>query len=82
MARVPRRYRDGSLPAGVRWAGISKDVVRSDPTYVARAHAKGHRINVWTVNEPDDVRRCLDAGVDTITTDRPLAVRQQVLAPR
>ena len=82
MGRLPRRYRDGSLPPGVGWAGISKDIVRTDPGYVVRAHAKGHRVNVWTVNSPDDVRRCLDAGVDTITTDRPLAVRAQVFAPR
>lgn len=82
MGRLPRRYRDGSLPAGVSWTGISKDIVRADPGYVARAHAKGHAVNVWTVNEPDDVQRCLDAGVDTITTDRPRAVRALVFAPR
>ena len=80
MGRLPRRYRDGSLPDGVGWAGISKDIVRSDPGYVARAQGKGHRVNVWTVNEPADVERCLAAGVDTITTDRPQAVRAQVFA--
>lgn len=82
MGRLPRRYRDGSLPPGVGWTGISKDIVRSDPGYVARAQAKGHQVNVWTVNEPADVTRCLDAGVDTITTDRPRAVRAQVFAAR
>jgi glycerophosphoryl diester phosphodiesterase len=82
MGRLPRRYRDGSLPAGVRIAGIGMQIVRTDPGYVARAHARGHQVSVWTVNEPVDVQRCLDAGVDSITTDRPLAVRQQVPAPR
>jgi glycerophosphoryl diester phosphodiesterase len=82
MGRLPRRHRDGSLPAGVGWAGINKDIVRADPGYVARAHARGNRVNVWTVNEPEDVTRCLAAGVDTITTDRPLAVRAQVFAAR
>lgn len=82
MGRLPRRYRDGSLPAGVGWTGISKEIVRNDPGYVARAQARGHQVNVWTVNEPEDVNRCLAAGVDTITTDRPFAVRQQVFAPR
>ncbi len=82
MARLRRRYRDGSLPEGVGWAGISKDIVRTDPAYVARAHARGHRVNVWTVNEPEDVARCLAADVDTITTDRPRAVREQVFAAR
>jgi len=82
MGRLPRRYRDGSLPTGVAWTGISKDIVRTDPGYVARAQAKGHHVNVWTVNEPGDVARCLAAGVDTITTDRPRAVRAQVFAAR
>jgi glycerophosphoryl diester phosphodiesterase len=82
MGRLPRRYRDGSLPAGVDWTGISKDIVRADPGYVARAQARGHHVNVWTVNEPADVARCLAAGVDTITTDRPRAVRAQVFAAR
>jgi glycerophosphoryl diester phosphodiesterase len=82
MGRLPRRFRDGSLPPGVGWAGINKEIVRTDPDYVARAHARGHQVNVWTVNEPEDVSRCLAAGVDTITTDRPFAVRQQVFAAR
>jgi glycerophosphoryl diester phosphodiesterase len=82
MGRLPRRYRDGSLPPGVGWTGISKEILRTDPGYVARAQARGHHVNVWTVNEPPDVARCLDAGVDTITTDRPRAVRAQVFAAR
>lgn len=82
MGRLPRRFRDGTLPVGVGWAGIHKEIVRTDPGYVARAHAQGLRVNVWTVNEPEDVARCLAAGVDAITTDRPLAVRQQVFAAR
>lgn len=82
MGQLSRRYRDGSLPAGVRVAGIGMSIVRRDPDYVARAHARGHQVSVWTVNEPDDVQRCLDAGVDSITTDRPLAVRAQVFAAR
>ncbi len=27
------------------------------------------RVNVWTVNEPDDLRRLRDAGVDAVITD-------------
>src|SRR5689334_18268378 len=82
MGRLPRGRRDGSLPDGVGWTGISKEIVRADPGYVARAQAQGHRVNLWTVNEPDDVQRCVDAGVDAITTARPRAVRAQVFAAR
>jgi glycerophosphoryl diester phosphodiesterase len=49
-----------------------------DEQYMAWAKRKGYRVNAWTVNDPDDVRRCLDLGVDSIITDRPdlaLAIR-------
>ncbi len=82
MGRLPRRRRDGSLPDGVRTAGIDVKIIRRDPGYVARAHAKGNRVHVWTVNDPADVEACLAAGVDALITDRPLAVRRQVFAQR
>ena len=35
-------------------------------------------LGVWTVNDPEDIRRMLDLGVDIITSDRPdLAKRLQ-----
>jgi glycerophosphoryl diester phosphodiesterase len=43
---------------------------------VVRAHQRrGHKVYVWTVNEPDDVKRCADLGVDVVITDRPGDVR-------
>jgi len=66
--------REGLLPTGVPIAGPGLHVVRSDPGYVARAHARGHRVFVWTVDEPADVRFVLDLGVDTVITNRPAEV--------
>jgi glycerophosphoryl diester phosphodiesterase len=40
---------------------------------------KGYRVNVWTVNEPDEMRRLVALGVDGIITDRP-DLLAQVLA--
>ncbi len=39
--------------------------------FVEAAHARGVRVDVWTINEPDVMRRLLDLGVDVIMTDRP-----------
>jgi glycerophosphoryl diester phosphodiesterase len=66
--------RDGLLPTGVPYAGPGLHVVRADPGYVARAHARGHRVFVWTVDDPADVRFVLDLGVDTVITNRPAGV--------
>jgi glycerophosphoryl diester phosphodiesterase len=74
MERVPPMYRDGSLPEGVRIAGISVQILREQPDYVRRLVAAGATVHVWTVDDPDDVQRCLDAGVGAIITNRPREV--------
>jgi glycerophosphoryl diester phosphodiesterase len=72
--------REGSLPTGVPIAGPGLHVLRSDPGFVERAHARGNRVFVWTVDEPRDVRFVLDLGVDTIITNRPAQVLRQIEA--
>jgi glycerophosphoryl diester phosphodiesterase len=70
--------RDGLLPTGVPIAGPGLHVLRAEPDYVSRAHARGHQVYVWTVDEPADVRFVRDLGVDTIITNRPAEVIAQV----
>ena len=41
------------------------------PRFVKLAHKAGLAVQVWTVDEPDDIRRLLDWGVDGIISDRP-----------
>ena len=40
------------------------------PRLVAAAHRHGVEVHVWTVNDPDDMRRLVSLGVDGIVTDR------------
>ncbi len=41
------------------------------PRRIAAAKARNIDIHVWTVNDPDDMRRLIDMGVDGIITDYP-----------
>jgi glycerophosphoryl diester phosphodiesterase len=72
------RLRDGRLPAGVRIAGPSIRIVRNNPAYVERLQRAGHRVHVWTVNEPEDVDLCVELGIDAVITNRPHAVLRQL----
>lgn len=78
MERVPLRFRDGTLPHGARIAGPGIDLVRANPGYVAVLHRAGHRVHVWTVDDPADVELCLRLGVDTIITNHPRRVLDQL----
>ncbi|KOU66514.1 glycerophosphodiester phosphodiesterase family protein [Streptomyces virginiae] len=76
---IERRLRPARPPfAGHAGPGI--DLVRKDPGLVARLKAKGLRVRVWTVDEPEDVELCLRLGVDTLITNRPREVRAQLEA--
>ncbi|MBW2229780.1 MAG: glycerophosphodiester phosphodiesterase [Deltaproteobacteria bacterium] len=41
------------------------------PELVAHCHAHGIEVHVWTVNDPDEIRRLIALGVDGIVTDYP-----------
>ncbi|WP_446039362.1 glycerophosphodiester phosphodiesterase [Streptomyces sp. SID1121] len=81
MQFVSPRLRDGRLPAGSRIAGPGMRIVRNHPGYIARLHRAGHRVHVWTVNEPEDVDLCVRLGVEAIITNRPKQVLSQLGRP-
>lgn len=40
------------------------------PRLINTAHRQGVEVHVWTVDDPDDMRRLIGMGVDAIVTDR------------
>lgn len=49
-----------------------------DEAYMKRAHQWGVRVNVWTVDDPDEARRLVELGVDSIITNDPARLRDVV----
>ena len=47
------------------------------PELLLAAHDLGIRVNVWTCNEPDDLERLINWGVDAVITDAPTLKRQR-----
>lgn len=60
-AQVPVRY--GRVPVVNR-------------RFLDTAHRAGLEVHVWTINEPAEMNRLLDLGVDGIMTDQPGTLRQ------
>jgi glycerophosphoryl diester phosphodiesterase len=51
------------------------------PRLLEAAHNRGVRVDVWTVDDPAEMRRLLDLGVDVVMTNRP-EVLKEVLEER
>jgi glycerophosphoryl diester phosphodiesterase len=54
--------------------GIS--LLRKEPALAKRIKSAGRKLNVWTVNDPADIRLCHELGVDNLITNRPGFVRE------
>lgn len=51
-------------------------VIYKHPEWVEMAHKLGLKVNVWTVDKPEDIQKMLDLKVDFITTNDPLLVKK------
>ncbi|HET8529057.1 MAG TPA: glycerophosphodiester phosphodiesterase family protein [Gaiellaceae bacterium] len=58
----------------------SGHVLARDPTALERMRARGTKVSVWTIDEPDDMAFFLDLGVDAVITNR-IADLVGLLAP-
>lgn len=75
------QYLEGDLAPSVLAAeGINgidymDSVLEAHPEWVREAHDLGMSVNVWTVNDKDEMLRFIEMGVDAITTNEPLTLR-------
>lgn len=75
-------YLDGDLaPKKIKKLGLagidySVKVLRKHPEWVEQAHKLGLEVNVWTVDEEEDMRYFIDLDVDYITTNFPEQLQQ------
>jgi glycerophosphoryl diester phosphodiesterase len=76
-----RLRKAGAMPASARalqipprWRGLRLVSEGS----VAAAHAAGLAVHVWTIDDPHDMRRLLEAGVDGVVTNRPGLARETI----
>ncbi|MGH2592002.1 MAG: glycerophosphodiester phosphodiesterase [Anaerolineae bacterium] len=49
-----------------------------DANIVRKVHARGQKVNTWTVNEEAGMRRMIDVGVDAIITSRPEVLKRML----
>ena len=68
-----------SVRVGARQLAPRGDLVT--PALVKKAHNAGLQVVTWTINEPEQMRRLIEAGVDGIMTDYPERL-VQVLAEK
>jgi glycerophosphoryl diester phosphodiesterase len=83
LAGIDPAAHGGSVPKMVKAAGgaiWSPNVGFLDAQKMAEARSLGVKVVVWTVNEPEQIRRMLDLGVDGIISDRPDLVRAEMAA--
>ena len=60
---------------GINGIDYQYDVLKEHPEWVKEAHDLGMSVNAWTVNKEKDIKAMMDLGVDCITTNEPLLVR-------
>jgi len=74
---ISRRFPQGwsERARGLGAEALNPEVPLVDGELVARAHGEGLRVNPYTVEDPDEMERLLDLGVDGLFTNHPSRLR-------
>lgn len=82
LPNIPRGYvQEWAFPNGIRTAKdlgctylcLSKNLAKR--SYIKKAQERGLHVSVWTVNNPDDMKRLHRRGADSIISDYPLVAQ-------
>jgi glycerophosphoryl diester phosphodiesterase len=58
-------------PGNPEIVGPGIELLTKNPSLIAKFKDQGKKIFVWTVNSPQDMRFCLERGIDAIITNYP-----------
>lgn len=65
-----------ALQIPVRWRLAGRRVTLVTAELIERAHRRGQQVHVWTIDDPAEMDRLIDLGVDGLMTDRPDVLRE------
>jgi len=75
LEAVPAGLDDLADELGVVTVNPDGALLLADPAFVARRHAAGHEVAVWTLDEPWEWQTAERQGVDAVITDCPDRLR-------
>ncbi|HYN32001.1 MAG TPA: glycerophosphodiester phosphodiesterase [Ilumatobacteraceae bacterium] len=67
--------RTAQVPVRAAASGLGRRITVVTEHFVRAAHNRGAAVHVWTIDDPAEMHRLLDLGVDGIMTDRPEVLR-------
>ena len=54
--------------AGIDYYG---GAILKNPNWIKESHDLGMKVNVWTIDDMKEIQKCVDSGVDFVTTNKP-----------